>query len=90
MVPDGFRKVIQWLAALFYADNGFLAFPRPARLQKELHALEGMFGSIDIQNNVNKTLGVVCQSYYMSGSHSEVSYLGRMTGVGLSFRGFKQ
>ena len=30
--PDGFWQVVQWLVALFYADDVHLASPRPSRI----------------------------------------------------------
>ena len=38
-VPDGFRQAIQWLAELFYANDGLLASPRMANLQSDLDIL---------------------------------------------------
>ena len=50
--PDGFRRAMQCLAAIFYADDGILNSPRMARLHEAMGALTGMFGRVGIYTNV--------------------------------------
>ena len=58
--PDGFRRAVKWTAASFYADDGLLTSPRPARLQAALDVLMGLFNRVGLQTNLNKTVGMVC------------------------------
>ena len=48
---------IQWLVALFYADDGLLVSPRPARIQAVLDALMGLFDRVELHTNIEKWLG---------------------------------
>ena len=41
--PDSFRWSVQWLAALFYADDGLIPLPRMDRLQLAVYVLTGFF-----------------------------------------------
>ena len=50
--PDGFGWAIQWLAVLFYADNGLLPSHMPACLQEVIIFLTGMFDMVSLQTNV--------------------------------------
>ena len=68
--PDGFGWVFQWLASLFYADNGLLALPRPDHIQPALDILTGLFNRMGLQINVNKKVGMVCQPCHIFGGHS--------------------
>ena len=52
-----FRQVIQWLAVLFYTENGLLNSPRPARLQEALENLTRLFDRVGFQTNVKKRWG---------------------------------
>ena len=58
-VPDGFRQAIQWLAELFYANDGLLASPRMANLQSDLDILTGPFNRVVLQTNVDKMDGML-------------------------------
>ena len=51
---DGFRRAMQWLMALFYADDGILDPPRLDRLQEALGVFMGMFDRVGIHTNVKK------------------------------------
>ena len=81
----GFGQEIQWLAEFFYAYDGLFVFPRPAWLQAALYVLTVLVDRIGLQNNVNKTVGVVRQTYYIIHEQSETEYMRRMTVVGQSF-----
>ena len=73
------------LAVLFYTGDGILTSPRPAHLQDALDVLTEMFDRVGLQTNVNKTVGMVCQTCYMAGGHSGAAYGRRMMEVGTSF-----
>ena len=60
VVMDGFGRAIQWLAKLFYSDDGHLKFTRLVRLKEALYVLTGMFDRVGIQTNVKNTVGMVC------------------------------
>ena len=57
--PEGFGWAVQWLAALFYADNGILSSPRLDRLQADLDLVAGLFHQVGMHDNVNKMVGIV-------------------------------
>ena len=57
--PEGFRWAVQWLVALFYADNGILYSPQLDRLQADLDVLAGIFHQVCMHNNVTKMVGIV-------------------------------
>ena len=82
---DGFGRVVQWMAALFYANNEMLALPRSAWIHADLYFLTGLFDRVGIQTNINKTVGMACQSCYIVVGHLEVAYTQRMMGVGSYF-----
>ena len=73
--------------AFFYADGGLLAFPRPARIQAVLDVLEEMLDMVDIHTNIDKTVGMVSQPYYIVDRQSETAYTRWMMVVGAYFRG---
>ena len=81
-VPYGFGGAFQWLAALFYADDGLITSPRPARIQAALDVLMEMFDRVGLQTNINKRVGMVCQTCYIFGGRSEAVYTCQMMGVG--------
>ena len=78
---DGFERAIQYLAALFYADDGFLPLPRPAWLQAALDVLTGLFFRVALHTNGEKMVGMLFQICYIVGGHSETAYMWRMTGA---------
>ena len=57
--PDGFGPAVQWMATFFYANDGLLVFPRPARIQAALDVMTGLFDRVGLQTNVDKTVGIV-------------------------------
>ena len=52
--PDGFCWAVQWLATLFYANNGLLASPRPNWLQEALDIFSFFFDRVGLQTNAKK------------------------------------
>ena len=54
----GFRQAIQWLTALFYANDGLLASPKLDRLQAAMYVLTGLFNRVGHQTNVEKSCDV--------------------------------
>ena len=69
-VPDGLGRVVQWMTALFYANDGLLASPRTDLLRAVPDVLTGLFDRVDLQTNVYKTVGMVFQTYYIVGGPS--------------------
>ena len=61
--PDGLGRAVQWLAALFYTDDGLLASLKLDCLQEALDVLTILFDRVGIQTNVKKTVGMVCQPF---------------------------
>ena len=46
--------------ALFYADDGMVAFSDPVWLRGAFNALVGLFDRVGLQTNAGKTVGTVC------------------------------
>ena len=84
-VLDRFGQEIQWLAEFFYTYDGLFVLPRPAWLQAALDVLTVLLDRIGLHNNVNKTVGMVRQTYYIIHQQSETESMWRMTVVGQSF-----
>ena len=61
-----------------------LASPRLAHLQSALDVLKELFDRLGFYTNVNKTAGMVFQTYLMAVGHSEEAYQRQGTGVGPS------
>ena len=53
-------REVRHRAALFYADDGMIASSDPAWLQGVFTALLGLFDTVGLQNNVGKTVSIVC------------------------------
>ena len=83
-VPDGFERLVQWLVALFYANDGLIVSPRLTWLQAALDVFPG-FSDMVGQTNINKIVRKVCQQCYISCRQLEAAYTRRMTGMGPSF-----
>ena len=60
--------------ALFYADNGIVAFPDPQWLQGTFITLVGLFDRMSMRNYFGKTVGMVCLPCQAAGTQSEVAY----------------
>ena len=58
----------------------------PASLQGAFNALVGLFDRVGLQNNVGKTVGMVCQPCQAAGNITTASYGRRITGEGHSYR----
>ena len=78
--PVGFGRALQTLAAIFNADDGILASPLLSRIQEALEAPKGLFDRFGLQTNVDKMVGMTCQTCCMSGQKYEAAYERRMTG----------
>ena len=50
-VQEGLGTSIQALSALFYANDGLVAFPKSARLQGAFNALTGLFDHVGLRTN---------------------------------------
>ena len=51
-------NLIETLAALFYADDGLVAFPESARLQGAVSVLTGLFDQVGLRTNKGKTVSI--------------------------------
>ena len=80
--PKWFRRTVQKIAALLYAEDSLLALPRPAMSQEVLDILTGLFYRFILRNNVSKTMGIVCQLCWSAGRKSTDVYIRRITGEG--------
>ena len=70
---EGFGWAIQWIAEFFYVDYGLLDSHCPALLQAALYVLAGLFNCLDLQTNINKTVGMVFQPFQILDGHSEAA-----------------
>ena len=66
--------------ALLYADDGMVASSDPRWLQGAFSTLVGLFNRVGLQTNVEKIVGMVCQSCQADGTQSEVAYGRHMRG----------
>ena len=57
--PEGFGQEVQWIAVLFYVDDGLLDSSRPARIQAALDVLAGLFDWVGLWENITKTVGML-------------------------------
>ena len=73
-------------AALFYADNGTVAFSDPCWLQGAFNTLVGLFDRVGLQTNAGKKVGMVCRLYQTLGTQSEAAYGRRITGEGPTYQ----
>ena len=55
--PEGFGWSVQWIATIFYVDNGIFTSPRPARLQVVLNIRTGLFNQVCLSMNITKNRG---------------------------------
>ena len=60
--------------------------PWPSRLQDPLDVLTVLLNRVGLQNNMGKTVGMVCQSCRTAGSQSEESYTRRIMREGLNYQ----
>ena len=67
------------LSVLFYAYNGLLVSPRPARFQEALYIMTGLFNRVNLSTNMEKTVGIVCQPCRSVNIHMMDSYMRHMT-----------
>ena len=71
--PEGFGWSVQWIATIFYVDNGIFTSPRPARLQVVLNIRTELFDHVCLRMNITKTGEMVCQPRQMAGRNSEAT-----------------
>ena len=88
-IRDNGRRRIEgghtWLkvqAAFLYADNGMVDSTNPGWIQTAFDTLTGLFYWVGLNNNVRKTVGVVCHPCRAVGVRAYEAYIRRMTGVG--------
>ena len=55
--PEGFWRVVQQLAALFYAESGLIASPWSAQIQEDLYDLTGILNWVILRINTEKWRG---------------------------------
>ena len=67
-------------AALFYAGDSMVASLDPVWLKVAFNALVGLFDRVALQNNVRKTVGMVCHSCQAAGNLTTAAYRRRITG----------
>ena len=72
--------------ALFYTDDGMVAFSDPRWLQGAFSTLVCLFDRVGMRTNVRKTVGMVFCPCRAEGTQSEVEYGQQMTGEGPSYR----
>ena len=58
----------------------------PGWLQGAFNTLVGLFNRVGLQNNVGKTVGMVCRTCQAAGTQLEAAYERRMTGEELSYQ----
>ena len=72
--------------ALFYADDGMVAFSDPVWLRGAFNALVGLFDRVGLQTNAGKTVGMVCRPCQAVGTQLEAAYIWGMTGKRPSYQ----
>ena len=63
-------------------DDGLIALTRPECIQWEFEILTGLFDRVGLWKNKKKAVGMVFQTFHISGRHSKEYYKGCMTGEG--------
>ena len=53
--------------SLYYADDGMVASSDPRWLLGEFSTLVGLFNRVGLQDNVSKTVGMVCRPFQAAG-----------------------
>ena len=89
-VPEGLRRMVHNLAAIFHMENRLISSHRPARLQEALDVLMGIFDWIVPMKNVAKTVGMVCQPCCTADRKPKLAYTRRIMGEGTSYRSKKR
>ena len=54
--PDGFGRAVRILVVFFYTKGGLLESTRVEKLQQACGALADLFGRVDINTNIQKTV----------------------------------
>ena len=63
-------REVRHQAALFYADDGMLAFSDPQWLQWVFTQLVGMFDRVGLNTNTGKTVSMTCRPCTTAGNWS--------------------
>ena len=71
--PEGFGRVVQTLAVLFYEDGEILSSLRPDSIQEAQYVLMGIFDQVGLSKNVNKIVVMVYQPCSTSFRQPEVA-----------------
>ena len=60
--------------SLLYTENGMVALSGPRWLQSAFSTLVGLFDRVGLQNNVRKTVGMVCRPCQAEGTQLGAAY----------------
>ena len=80
---DGHGWEVRHQSAIFYTDGGMVASSDLGWLQGAFNTLVGLFNRVGLQNNVGKTVGMVCRTCQAAGTQLEAAYEQRTTSTGL-------
>ena len=83
---EGFGRVVQKLAALFYANDVLLVSSCLTMLQEAMDILAGLFSRLSLQTNVANTVVMLYQPFRSMGSQSMLTYTSKMTVEGRNYR----
>ena len=75
------QEGLDWLSSgsrFFYAYDGLLVSPRPARFQAELKVMTVLFDRVGLRTKINNTVEMVCQNCRMAYIQLEADYKSRM------------
>ena len=75
-----FRRALLKLPSLFYADYGLIVSPQLAKLKESMEVLTGLFEIFGLQNNLQNTVGMVCQTCRTTGMQLMESYIRHVIG----------
>ena len=78
--PEDFGRAWQWHVGLFYVDDRLFASQQTDWLQTELGVLDGLFETVVLCTNTNKTEEMVLPKFYTDRRKLEVTYTSRMKG----------
>ena len=73
-------------AALFYADDGIVASSDPHWILGAFNTLVGLFDRVGLQENVMKTVDMVCHPCQAAGNLTTEAYGRKFIGVGPTYR----
>ena len=73
-------------AALFYTDNGMVAYSSPRWIKWDFDTLVSLFERVGLRTNVGKTVSMVFRPFQEAGTQSEAAYGRKMTGEGPTYQ----